>query len=434
MSSQNKSACEVRKFPRDCVVHSPTLSGVRVTAEMGDYVRQLYEVPGPLIVIEQAGEFLGITWHPWNPRIQHTKPDIYLDAEGWRILFPEGAEVREYPRKRSLKESVACYRKEHPVITVPGRKTLDRIKRCVFIDMWLIDKRIAHTYADVCRLLKELDSYGLAEGTLLYLPGWHAPYDTHMPAWKPAEALGGHAGFRDLANLSRHVGAILLPHMNFWGYDRASGLLENWEELWTGGRWTATGGTCPQYPVEYMQIDHPRWIKLFDSYFDATVGDFELEAVFLDQCGNAFDCPTPEAPNQNMKADLVAGTRALLERIHRKFPDLLLGAEVLNENIVDHAPLIQATWLMEPNIGKFSPITRMMFADRVRFFPHLFLASATPCRYVCTNMPLIVEHGSEQVFHWYQENNRKLGGIPSVRLDYKRFGLDPMSRAVLKEG
>ncbi|MBU4212443.1 MAG: hypothetical protein KKD33_07660, partial [Verrucomicrobia bacterium] len=88
----------------------------------------------------------------------------------------------------------------------------------------------------------------------------------------------------------------------------------------------------------------------------------------------------------------------------------------------------------EPNIGKFSPITRMMFADRVRFFPHLFLASATPCRYVCTNMPLIVEHGSEQVFHWYQENNRKLGGIPSVRLDYKRFGLDPMSRAVLKEG
>ena len=88
---------------------------------------------------------------------------------------------------------------------------------------------------------------------------------------------------------------------------------------------------------------------------------------------------------------------------------------------------------MEANIGKFSPIPRLMFEDRVRFFPHLFLASATPCRYVYTNMPLIIEKGREQVFNWYQETNRALGGIHSVRLDYNRFGIDPLSRAVLEE-
>lgn len=98
---------------------------------------------------------------------------------------------------------------------------------------------------------------------------------------------------------------------------------------------------------------------------------------------------------------------------------------------MDHVPLIQSTWLMEKNIGKFSPVARYMFEGRVRFFPHLFLAASLPCRYVYTNMPLIVEHGYRKVFQLYQQNNKYLGGIPSVRLDYKRSGIDPLSMAVL---
>jgi len=308
-SEERSGICAARRFPRSAAIHSPTSSGIRVTAEMESHARSLYEVPGPLIVAEDAGVFCGLTWSPWNPRIGHTKPDIGVEADGWRIVFPPGARVREYPPERSLESAVAHYRREHALPRAPGQRTLDRIRRCVFLDLWLLDGRIAHTYADVCRLLKELEARALAEGTLVYLPGWHAPYDTRMPAWEPAEALGGRAGFRAMADLARRVGAVLLPHMNFWGYDRQSGLLENWEELWTGGRWAASGGICPQYPIEYMQIDHPRWIELFDRYFDATVGDFGLEAVFLDQCGNSFDCPTPEAPNQRMRCDLGAATR-----------------------------------------------------------------------------------------------------------------------------
>ena len=46
-------------------------------------------------------------------------------------------------------------------------------------------------------------------------------------------------------------------------------------------------------------------------------------------------------------------------------------------------------------------------------------------------MPFIVEHGYEQVFDWYQENNASLGAIPSVRLDYSRHGIDAKSLKVL---
>lgn len=406
-------------FPSRCAVHSPTLSGVRVTVEMGDYVKTLYEVPGPLIVIEDGTTFLGLTWEPWNPRIGHTKPDIEINEGKWKITFPEGAKVRSYPVADSLEESVSYYRSEHSKSPAPGMAVLKRIQRCIFLDLWLDeshDGRMAHNYADVIRLLRELECLNISEGTLLYLPGWHAPYDTNMPAWEPAEALGGCKKFRELVELSKKVGAVIMPHFNYWGYNPASGLLDNWQEAWTGGGWGEK--------LKYMQIDHPRWIALFDKYFDTTVSEFGLEAVFLDQCGNAFDSP---------KGDLITATRGLLERIHRKFPDLLLGAEVLSEHIAEHVSLIQAQWLWYDNIGKFSPIARLMFKGRVRFFPHLFLGAAVPCRYAATDkaMQFVIGHGIEKVFYWYQENNRQLGGIPSVRLDYARSGIDPVSRSVL---
>lgn len=413
-----------RLLPRECIIHSPECSGVRLAAGDYDCKRYSHDFPGPLIVIEQDNQFRGVTWEPWDPRIGSTRPKRDLRQDGWLLTFPEGAEIVELGISGSLEESVAKYRQLRPLTVCDhGMQTLSRLKRSVTLDMWLTDGRVAHDYDDACRLLAELDDRDIAEGTLLYIPGWHAPYDTRMPAWEPAERLGGRDGFRGLIDLSKSVGAIVMPHMNFWGYDRASGLLENWEDCWTGSRWPGDWGLCPAFPIEYMQIDDPRWVSLFDRYFDVTVGDFGLEAVFLDQCGNAVASP---------KGDMVAATHALLQRIHAKFPDLLLGAEVLTESIIHHVPLIQAAWIMEENLGRFSPIARLMFEDRVRFIPHLFLGAAVPCRYVYTNMPLIVEYGTEQVFDWYRENNSLLGGLPSIRLDYARSGIDSASQRILE--
>ena len=304
--------------------------------------------------------------------------------------------------------------------------TFNTNKRSITLDMWSQTGRIAHSFPDACRLLEELERRSLADGTLLYLPGFHAPYDTRMPAWEPAEALGGRARFRELVDRSKSVGAIVMPHTNFWGYDPASGLLQDWEEAWSGGQWL-TGRV-----IKYMQLDHPRWIALFDRYFDCTVAEFGLECVFLDQCGNAFD--QLACPGMAPTIDLVAGTRHLLERIHGKFPDLLLGSEVLNEQIVGRVPLFQSTWIAEEMIGHFSPVVRLMFAGRVRLVPHLFLTASVPCRYVYPHIhsTLIVEHGLENAFRWYQEYNRQMGGIPSVRLDYNRHGIDPISLQVLE--
>lgn len=403
-------------------LHCGSLSGIRLTR--GDSPRiftNLADMPGPLVVAELDGVFQGVTWDPWSPLIGRTQPAVRLENDRWKLSLPQGAAPRLYPGAGSLEEAVRPYALERRMPEPPGTQTLRRIRRAVYLDMWQINGTIVHDYGQARRLLEELDRAGLAEGTLLYIPGWHAPYDTRMPAWTPAGELGGESGFGELIRLSKSVGAVVMPHMNYWGYDRESGLLDSWQEAWSGFRWPGNVGICPGYPIEYMLVDDPRWIRLFDGYFDRTVGEFGLEAVFLDQCGNFFE----------HAHDMTAAARGLLARIHGKFPDLLLGAEVLSEAIVDHIPLIQATWLMQENIGRFSLIARLMFEDRVRFVPHLFLAAALPCRYVYTNMPLIVEHGYESVFEWYQRNNEQLGAIPSVRLDYARSGVDLVSANVL---
>ena len=45
-------------------------------------------MPGPLVVVEEQGGFQGITWKPLTPRIDETKADIQLHADGWEIGFP----------------------------------------------------------------------------------------------------------------------------------------------------------------------------------------------------------------------------------------------------------------------------------------------------------------------------------------------------------
>jgi hypothetical protein len=96
-----------RRFPAGCVIHSPALGGVRLTAKMGERLRALGDYSGPLIAIEDGQQFRAITWEPWNPRIGRTRPDILLTEDGWQVTFPEGSSPRDYPPASSLAQAVA---------------------------------------------------------------------------------------------------------------------------------------------------------------------------------------------------------------------------------------------------------------------------------------------------------------------------------------
>ena len=416
-------------LPLDASLHMPTHSGTYLSAMDKDFVhRSVQALICPLMVVEHQRSFTGYTWSPWTFMPKDSIPVISRQENRWQIAWRDNQSVRKMADHPSLEEVIAEFRKLRSFTQPSSHTTLQRIKRIIFLDLWLVRGQIAHTYHDVIRLLKELDSKGIACGTLLYLPGWFAPYDSRYPLYTPAEELGGQRVFREMIDLSIKVGSIIMPHLNFWGYDPGLNLLDRDQVQGhtMDGKlgWPDHCDLSPCHEIAYMRINHPEWQKLFFRHFDTLVQDYRLEAVFLDQIGNAFE---------DTACDFVSATINMLQRMHKTFPSLLLGGEGFNEMIVDHVSLVQLPWLSaDLSDLATSPITYLLYKGYIRFFPHLFLPSATPCRYTFTNLPWLAEQGTDKAFLLYQELNRKMGGIPSVRLDYQRFGIDSKSLLVLE--
>lgn len=417
------------KFPTQATLHVPSWSGIALNRSGAHLADKLDAFTCPFLAVESKGRFAGYRWQPWSRLF--SRPAISLDRDHWMVEWGEGTELIPLGETRSLRELAARYRKDCPLTPIPGAEVLGRVKRIVFLDMWQADGRIAHTYDNVMRLMKDLTARRLAEGTLFYLPGWFAPYDANYPQYEPADELGGKSAFRKMVALGKREGMIVMPHLNFWGYDpRLDPLIDRsvvqmHDRSGNVAHWPKFTPACMGNEICYMRISHSDWQKLFFRYFDSLVGDYGLEAVFLDQIGNVLD---------DAVCDFQAATTALLERMHATFPELLIAGEVLSEAIVDHVSLVQSTWVtVVRSEWTWSPVVKHLYAGRLKFFPHLFLAAATPCRYVLTIYPWCVEQGIDAAFRGYQRFNQALGGIPSVRLDYNRFGIDARSLAVLRD-
>ena len=330
----------------------------------------------------------------------------------------------------SLKDAVDIYLQRYPLPVLPQRAS--HIKRVITLDMWLPDGKIAHDYNDAIRLVEELADKGLAKDSLLYLPGWHAPYDLQYPAYMPSKALGGKKTFRHMLEIADQAGVTIMPHFNYWAYDVSSKVIKGYEAFQVRDHdgvpqgWAGILKTGYTNPLAYMRIDDPRWQSVFFEYLEPLLNDYPVKALFLDQigcwAGNSEEFDT--------------ATLSILERLRNIKPDLLLGGEVLNDRLISHIDICQA-W-GQPWCGleidftdSFSLIVSILFADKVRFISHLGLPCAKPCRYCWTNYPYIVDRGCLKAFEQAQQHNRRMGGIPHVRLAYNRWGIDDYSLKIL---
>lgn len=308
----------------------------------------------------------------------------------------------------------------------------DRVRRAITLDLWLADGRIAHTYEDAIRLIRELAEWDLADHTLLYLPGWNAPYDTGYPKYQPARELGGMTEFSRLLEVARRHGLVAMPHLNFWGYDTTTGLLPAYDKIqlhdgdgnprgWPG--LLRCGATNP---LAYMRVEDDRWQNAFFGYVGPLIDELGIEALFLDELGSHGD------------AAQLAGTREMLDRLRRHNDQLLLGGEVVNPDILGQLGVLQSwgmPWcgLEQDLTDAVSPLLGYLLADRVTLISHLGLPASVPCRYCWTNYPWLVEHGREASFEAAQNHRRQIGGVPHVRLDYARAGLDVESLNILRK-
>jgi len=404
----------------DEYIHFPCNSGLRLRGDDQRIVRARHFAL-PLVVIEAVDSFKVVA-SGGRLKVSQLAEGVLIQGDALEVMGAFG----------SLESAITGYLERYPLPETPCRT--HGIKRVITLDMWLPDGKVAHDYKDTIRLVDDLSRRELADGTLLYLPGWHAPFDTRYPAYAPSDELGGDDVFRQMLESADQTGVTVMLHLNYWGYDVSSGLLNNYAHFQVRDEndepqgWPGVLNTGYTNPMAYMRVDDSRWQEIFFRYVEPLLSSYPIKAFFLDQIGGS-------SGHDKAFDDAAA---AILKRLRTIQPDLLLGGEILDDKLITQIDIFQAwgqPWcgLEVDFTDSFSPIVMLMFSRKIKFMSHLGLPCSKPCRYVWTNYPFIAEHGCQEAFDLAQKHNRLMRGIPHVRLAYNRWGIDELSLFVLSK-
>ncbi|WP_188994220.1 DUF6259 domain-containing protein [Paenibacillus nasutitermitis] len=402
-------------------LHLPTHSGIRIDATFN---KELLPIPGhyscPLGVIEFEGKFISV----FDPEGK-AHMEVYSCDGGWEWSWQSEQHLKlVWGQTENLEDSINLYREVRPMDTI-NRDALSKIKRILTLDMMLSNGEVVHCYDDVIDLIVELASNHLASGTLIYIPGWCGKYDKDYPNYLPSEQLGGEQGFSRMMEKANRENVIVMPHMNYWGYDPELQLFtkDQLKDMQLHDEHGVPAGWAgPTSPFLYMRPDHPEWQKVLLKQITSFLAKYDIKAIMLDQIG--FEI-------RDKRCDFKKGTDEILNQIRLCKPELIISGEMLNDHLVSEVNLIQ-TWGM-PWCGLgidltayTSSITKALFPE-VSFYGHLGLPAISEGKYTWTNHEYLSQKGIEAAFYEAQQHLSAMGGIPHVRLHYKTNGLDSIS-------
>ncbi len=143
------------------------------------------------------------------------------------------------------------------------------VKMVVTLDMLRSHGDVAHTYAQVRDLCREMKAAGIGGGVLFYVPGYHDRYDAGYPLYAPYEVLGGPRGFSEMVEAVHDAGHRVMCHVCLWGadpyqlfFDEVEGLAVPWNEtenIPSGrlDRYAGWPGCMPVTPLDYDSGDLP---------------------------------------------------------------------------------------------------------------------------------------------------------------------------------
>lgn len=294
---------------------------------------------------------------------------------------------------------------------------------------------LIHSFDDVVELAGALQAQGAPPDTMVYLTTWNERFERAYPTYEPSREAGGLDGLTAAAEALHERGYRLMLHANVWGcsqthpdYTRLqahrihnrAGHPVNWREFYRNN------------VVEYACIrpDAGAYREVFWGSLKPVVEATGLDALYLDQAGLIVDDP---------EHDLLAATQTLLATIQADAPELVLGGQVLHSRLCRDIRLWQLWGTPWSGHGwgqpfrRRSPLIADLFRDYVRFCAHIYLPAAVPGRYLWTHEAFNEDLGTVSAFLTAQEDNSYHGAMPSVRLNYRDHGIDPLSAEVIEQ-
>jgi hypothetical protein len=185
---------------------------------------------------------------------------------------------------------------------------------------------------------------------LAYLPGWEGRYYWQYGEYRPEERLGGPAGFAELCSGARELGVHVMP---MFGANCANVWLPATQDLppeavlasATGNRFH---GNQPDWDLArahdtgwqaWLNPGHPVWRERLAGSIERLAMQYGFDAVFLD---------TVHAWTNDPRHPVTEGLRALVERLRRKLPGVLLAAEADYDALLPLFPFFQRPWWTSP--------------------------------------------------------------------------------------
>ncbi len=369
----------------------------------------------PLIAWQDAGAWglARFTLHEddaaWDLTLHHRSDHLHLTLAGlWKHAQPMWS-TRTFPSQEALTAAIRATLPSAPI----SRKT--SFQRQFILDIHNVKGDLVQTFDDVTTFVKTLADLGIAQNTLLYLPGWAGLYDGNYPDYQPAPAAGGDAGLACLAQAARDHGATVIPHLNHWGL--SCRVAHQYPQFHThqlidrhGGkaRWPGIFLMDMSWPIDYIDPATPAWIDHFSSRL-THLEKLGITGAYLDQVAPPL--------GDNWRPN----TRAFVKAIRRRHPNLILGSESFHADVaseLDFAQLWGPVWSAMPEMPLIEPSS--FLADIVgpwqQIVGHLSTPAPYPAPYAWTNFMYLAKLGPKAFLDHVWRFHQQSDVVPTIRL------------------
>ncbi len=424
-------------------VHVPTHSGVRYV-QIPEGWSSIEPLATQCVILENGHTYVNLTYR--EP--EYVPGHLEISSDGGRVHLRWQFGDAQVPGFLCLafdswEEVIADHR--HWMTTIGGMKPLTEVApewlvRCplvIYLDIETVrNDGLLHSFDDLTALAGSLAEVGAPRDTLVYLTTWSEGGQQAYPTYKPSDKAGGLDALRAAADALHERGYRLMLHSNVWGcspthpdytrmvayrvHNRAGHPLA-WREFHQGN-----------YIAEHLYVRPD--CRAFRETFWGSLGPLaqalDLDGLYLDQAGLLVDDPL---------ADILQSTRNLVGTIRAEAPDLVLGGQVLTSRLCDLVSLWQLWGTPWSGHGWGQPFRRRsricadLFAGLTRFCAHSYLPAAVPGRFLWQHERFTDNLGTVGAFLVAQEDNSYHDAMRCLRLNYRDYGIDPLSAEVIEQ-
>lgn len=217
---------------------------------------------------------------------------------------------------------------------------------------------VFNDYARMLEILRWVGGQVPGRRVLVFLPAWDGRYYWDYPLYRPAERLGGEAGFARLVHEGQQLGFRFMPMFGANAANRRQAVFgrvadaatakidgESFDLDWVD--WD--NDRHEEGWLAYMNLGVDSWRNWLTGRIAETVERYGVDAYFLDITGGWINNP---------RADMHEGTRRLVADLRASHPGVLACGEFLYDALAAFLPLHQVYWpRLAPYVRAFSHLS-----------------------------------------------------------------------------